>query len=102
MGKLVVPSFLRLATDSDAEQILEIYGPFCTKTPVSFEVEPPSADVIQARITQTVPHLPWLVCEKDDLIRGYVYASPHRARAAYQWSVDVTVYVGEGQRRRGV
>src|SRR5205085_974289 len=64
--------------------------------------EPPSLDVMQARITQTVPHLPWLVCEKDDLIRGYAYASPHRARAAYQWSVDVTVYVREGQRRRGV
>ena len=38
-------------------------------------------------------HLPWLVCDRQGEILGYVYASAHRARAAYQWSVDVTVYI---------
>ena len=38
---------------------------------------------------------------KHGLILGYAYASPHRERAAYRWSVDVSVYVREGRRRGG-
>ena len=33
---------------------------------------------------------------------GYAYASAHRARAAYQWSADVSAYVHQAARRRGV
>jgi phosphinothricin acetyltransferase len=42
------------------------------------------------------------VCEVDGDVTGYAYASPHRARAAYRWSVDTSVYVGERWRRSGV
>ena len=33
---------------------------------------------------------------------GYAYAGRHRSREAYQWSVEVSVYVAENQHRRGV
>ncbi len=33
---------------------------------------------------------------------GYAYASRHRDRAAYLWSVDVSAYVREGHRRGGL
>ena len=47
--------------------------------------------------------LPWLVSvDEHGAVDGYVHASKHRERAAYQWSVDVTAYVREGARGQGV
>jgi phosphinothricin acetyltransferase len=94
---------IRLATEDDAAQILEIYAPFCRDTPVSFETEPPSFDEMRRRIAAVLPSYPWLVCEEEDgSVLGYAYASKHRERAAYVWSVDVSAYVREGRRRGGV
>jgi uncharacterized cupin superfamily protein/L-amino acid N-acyltransferase YncA len=93
---------IRLAGESDAEQILGIYGPFCNATPVTFELEPPTLDEMRARIARTLQRYPWLVCERDGVVLGYVYATTFRERAAYQWSVEVTAYMREGSRRAGI
>jgi L-amino acid N-acyltransferase YncA len=93
---------IRLATSEDAAAIAEIYAPYCTSTAVSFEVEAPSADEIAKRITATTAQYPWLVLEDEGVVAGYAYASRHRERAAYQWSVDVAVYVNRARHRRGV
>lgn len=93
---------IRLATEADAAQILEIYAPFCRDSTVSFEVEPPALSVMADRIASVLAALPWLVCEEAGLILGYAYASKHRERAAYAWSVDVSVYVREGRRGGGL
>jgi L-amino acid N-acyltransferase YncA len=97
-----MPQTIRLATDADAEQIQAIYAPFCTSTPVSFELEPPTVGEMRFRIGRILQDCPWLVCEDHGKILGYVYASRHRERPAYQWSVDVTVYIGEQHRRKGI
>src|SRR5882672_8022971 len=97
-----MPATIRLATQHDADQIAAIYAPIVTDTVISFEVEAPNANEMRQRVTETLPHLPWLVCEHDGQVLGYAYASRHRARAAYQWSVDTTVYVHEQARRRSV
>lgn len=89
---------IREATPDDAVQIQAIYAPIVSATSISFELEPPSADEMRRRILQTQSALPWLVCERDGIL-GYAYASQHRSRAAYQWSVDVSVYVHEQARR---
>jgi L-amino acid N-acyltransferase YncA len=93
---------IRLAQESDAEAIQRIYAPFVLHTAVSFETEPPSVDEMRSRILKILARLPWLVCERNEKVIGYAYASPHRERAAYGWSVDVTVYVHEDYRRYGV
>jgi len=92
---------IRLATSEHAAAIADIYAPYCESTAVSFEVEAPSADEIAKRIAAITAQYPWLVLE-DDGVAGYAYASRHRERAAYQWSVDVAVYVSRAQQRRGV
>lgn len=89
---------IREATPDDAAQIHAIYAPIVSTTTISFELDPPSVDEIRQRILHTPPKLPWLVCERDGIL-GYAYASQHRSRAAYQWSVDVSVYVHEQARR---
>jgi len=93
---------LRLALPGDAPQIAAIYAPFCNETPVSFEMLAPTPEEMAQRIQKITARLPWLVLEQDGRIAGYVYASQHRERAAYQWSVDVTAYVAPDFRRRGV
>jgi phosphinothricin acetyltransferase len=95
-------TIIRLATEDDASQILEIYAPFCRDSTVSFETEPPPPEEMRRRIQKTLPDFPWLVCDEDGLILGYAYASRHRERAAYRWSVDVSVYVRDGRRRGGL
>ena len=49
-----------------------------------------------------VRDLPWLVSEEAGRIAGYAYASRRHERAAYQWSVDVSVYVAAEERGKGV
>ena len=95
-------SRIRCADAADAEGILAIYAPIVRETAISFELQPPGLVEMRSRIETTVAKLPWLVCTSDQGIAGYAYASRHRERAAYQWSVDVSVYVAPHARRRGV
>jgi L-amino acid N-acyltransferase YncA len=95
-------AIIRLATLADAEAIREIYAPFCEATSVSFETEAPDIDEMRRRIAKTLESLPWLVREQYGEVLGYAYASPHRERPAYRWSVDVSAYVRDGHWRRGV
>ena len=93
---------IRLATPDDASGVQAIYAPIVRDTAISFELEPPTVAEMQQRIVKTLEHWPWLVCERRGDILGYVYASQHRTRPAYQWSVDVSVYVHPNARRSGV
>lgn len=95
------PFTIRSATPDDAAAIAEIYAPFVTSTAISFETEPPDADAMRARIVSGITKYPWLVAD-DGRVVGYAYASQHRSRAAYRWSVDVSVYVHASARRRGI
>jgi phosphinothricin acetyltransferase len=96
-----MPPTIRLATLADAEQVQAIYAPYCL-TPISFELEPPSVEEMRGRVKKVLGLYPWLLCEDSGEILGYVYAGPHRERAAYLWSVDTSVYVRQGRQRRGV
>jgi L-amino acid N-acyltransferase YncA len=93
---------IRVATPADAEQIQAIYAPIERDTAISFEYEPPTVDEMAQRIAGTLSTHPYLVCDEDGRILGYVYAGAHRARAAYRWSVDTTIYVDGRTHRSGV
>jgi phosphinothricin acetyltransferase len=92
----------RLARADDAAQVQAIYAPFVRDTAVSFEADPPDAAEMHRRIEGTLAKLPWLVRERDGEVLGYAYAKPHRDRLAYQWSVEVAVYVAAHARRDGI
>ena len=82
--------------------MLEIYSPIVRDTWISFELSPPSVEEFRERIHATLRHAPWLVHEKDGKVIGYAYAKHFWPRAAYQWTVEVTVYVHPQQQGRGV
>jgi phosphinothricin acetyltransferase len=92
---------IRSASADDADQIAAIYAPYVRDTPISFEIVPPSGEEMRQRISALTATYPWLVCAADTVL-GYAYASRHRERAAYQWSVDVSVYVRTDAHRRGI
>lgn len=93
---------IRLACADDAAQVQAIYVPVVRDTAISFEVDPPDVSEMGRRIRGTLTRLPWLACERDGEILGFAYAARHRERAAYRWSVDVSVYVDQHARRAGV
>lgn len=93
---------IRLALETDAEVLATVYSPFVEQTAISFETNPPGRDEMRRRIVETTAAYPWLVCEVEGEVVGYAYATQHRARAAYRWSVDTSAYIGAAHHRRGI
>jgi len=82
--------------------IYYIYKPFVLETPISFETTPPSFEEFSNRIKTSMSTYPWLVCLYNDKVIGFTCASKHRYRDAYKWTVEVSVYVDGGFRKRKV
>lgn len=93
---------IRSAVLDDAAAMLDIYSPFVINTTVTAEYDAPTLEEFQNRIIHYTEKTPWLVCQIDGKIAGYSYASPHRQRAAYQWSVETSIYVDPAFHRRHI
>lgn len=93
---------IRLATPADAPGCLAIYRPFVEQTPVTFERAVPGEEEFAGRMRDVLALAPWLVAEEGGAVAGYVYATKYRARPAYQWSLETTVYLAEAARGRGL
>jgi L-amino acid N-acyltransferase YncA len=93
---------VRPATVEDAAGILQIYAPHVLHDACTFETNAPSVQGIEARIKKCLQKFPWLVCLVRDQIAGYVYASTHREREAYQWTCESSVYVHEAYKGKGI
>jgi len=92
---------VRMATPADANAIAGIYAPYVRDTVISFETTPPSAPEMRARLTTTLADFPWLVMTESDRVAGYAYAGSHRAREAYLWCADVSLYLEASLHRKG-
>ena len=93
---------IRLATYEDGAAVAAIYRPVVAETAISFETTLPDREEMARRIEETLRSYPWLVCDVDGQTAGYAYATKHRVRGAYQWSVDTSVYIAEDHRRRNI
>lgn len=88
-------------TTEDAEELLSIYAPYVRDTAISFEYEVPTCEEFRERIRRISASLPYLKAVKNGEILGYAYADRFKARKAYDWSVEVTIYVRQDSRRSG-
>jgi len=93
---------IRPGRESDAAACLEIYRPLVETTAVSFELESPGLAEMRSRIAGTLRAHPWLVAEVAGEVEGFAYAGLFRARPAYRWTCETTVYVRERSRGRGL
>jgi phosphinothricin acetyltransferase len=93
---------VRLAGPGDGDTLAAIYGPVVSGTAISFEVDPPDGAEMARRVAHTLPTHPWLVMDAEPGVVGYAYAHRFHERAAYDWSVETSVYVDERHRGCGV
>jgi phosphinothricin acetyltransferase len=98
------PVNVRLADPSrDAAAVAAIYADGVERTVASFEEVAPTAAKMAERMRRILERTPWLVaCGPDGRVVGYAYAGPHHARPGYRWSVNLSAYVADGQRGRGI
>lgn len=85
----------------DAPAICAIYNHYVQHTPVTFEEVPLTAEQMRQRIEETTASYPWLVCEEDGQLLGYCYCHQWRARTAYRFSVEATIYLQQSSAGKG-
>jgi L-amino acid N-acyltransferase YncA len=101
VGAVLAQLVIRAAEIEDAAELLAIYRPFVEQTAVSFEVVAPTTEEFAARIAGARAGWAWLVAELHGQPIGYAYASSHRERSAYRWSVETSAYVHPSHHRKG-
>ena len=82
---------IREIVASDSEQICNIYNYYIENTIITFEEKTISVSDMQERIQSS--KLPWLVFEENNKVLGYAFASEWKARCAYRFSVEVSIYL---------
>lgn len=93
---------IRHATEADIPAMLNIYDYFVTQTAVSFEYVTPSQETFLQRWKEHTATYPWLVWEEDGRVLGYAYAGRVFERAAYAWNSEISCYLAEEARGRGI
>jgi len=88
--------------ERDGRACATIYAPYVAGAATSFEEQAPDAAAFAERIERVSRAHPWLVAEYDGVVAGFAYAAPHRARPAYRWTAETSVYVANRYHRNGV
>lgn len=93
---------IRTAQPDDAEALLAIYRPYVEHTAITFEYDVPSVEEFRQRIIDHLAHFPYLVAEENGVAVGYAYVGKFQERAAYQWSVETSIYLAPDHRHQGI
>ncbi len=94
---------IRACEESDMRAVTEIYHHHVLHSPATFELVPPTFDDMLERY-RTIKRggFIYLVAEQAGEIAGYAYVSSYRARPAYRFTVENSVYIRPGFERRGL
>ena len=92
---------IRMARREDAPALLDIFTPYVLQTAVAFNYEPPTLEEFRATMEDRLRRYPYLVAQRGGELIGYAYASPFKARAAYDWAVETSIYVRQDQTGTG-
>jgi L-amino acid N-acyltransferase YncA len=99
----LMPLSIRPADPRDIPAITDIYEAAVRYGTASFEIDPPDEGEMRRRFDELrAGGYPFLVAEQGSAIAGYAYAGPHRARPAYDWSVEDSIYIAQQSQRRGL
>ena len=93
---------IRLATETDIPQILDIYAPYVLNTAVSFEYTVPTLEEFTRRFQDITRQFPWLVWEENGKILGYAYGSLPFGREAYRWCAANSIYLCPEAQGKGI
>ena len=93
---------IRIATVEDAESIQKIYAPYVLNTTITFELEPPTVKEMADRISHTLEKYPYLVAVEEGEVIGYAYAGTLYDRRAYDHSAELSIYIDDRKRHKGI
>ncbi len=93
---------IRPVTENDVQDICDIYNYFVKNTPISFEENAISYNEMEQRIaTQSIDY-PWLVYEDAGKVVAYAYADKWKARSAYRFTLESTIYTSNDSKGKGI
>ena len=94
---------VRDAVQGDFPAIQSIYAHHVLNGLASFEEVPPDVAELRRRYDDVAGRgLPYLVAEEAGQVQGYGYCAPYRARSAYRYALENSVYVRDDLRGRGI
>ncbi|MBB3934032.1 GNAT family N-acetyltransferase [Aureimonas phyllosphaerae] len=95
---------IRNATPADIPAITRIYEEAVLYGTATYELTPPDETEMAARMANTLRQdYPYFVaCDRDGAVIGYAYAGPFRARPAYRWTVEDSIYLAPEAKGQGV
>ncbi|MBQ8161778.1 MAG: N-acetyltransferase [Clostridia bacterium] len=93
---------IRSARIEDAQGMLDIYRPYVEHTAITFEWTVPSPEEFRERIGKTLSHYPCLVAEENGELCGYAMGGRFHERRAYDWCSELSSYVREDMKRKGI
>jgi phosphinothricin acetyltransferase len=103
MDQRTAAAVVRPARPADIPRIVEIYRPQVLAGLATFEVDPPEPGEMARRLADIVSRgMPYLVAVVDGTVAGYAYANVYRARPAYRYTVEDSIYLDETYARRGI
>lgn len=100
-----MPDFrIRAATGADLPRLTEIYNYYVINTPVTFDVVPYTAEQRVAWFSQFAPtgRYRLLVAEDNSTVIGYAGTTRFRPKAAYETTVETTIYCSPECTGKGV
>ncbi len=92
---------IRLAQLSDSKFLSDIYKQYIN-TETTFEYIAPTPEEFQNRIKEIYQTYPYIVCTENEKPIGYAYAHRYKARAAYEWDVEISVYIDKNCTSKGL
>lgn len=96
-------SDIRAARLADIPLITRIYAQAVEHGTATFEIEPPpEAEMARRQRALLADGYPYLVGEVDGVVAGYAHAGSYRARPAYHWCVEDSIYIAPQFRRQGL
>ena len=94
---------VRPAAAQDLPAIQSIYAYHVLHGLASFEeVAPPLEEMRRRYEDVTGSGLPYLVAEEKGEVLGYGYCTLYRTRSAYRYTLEDSIYVKEGNQRKGI
>ncbi|MBA4171978.1 MAG: GNAT family N-acetyltransferase [Hyphomicrobium sp.] len=97
------PPTIRSANLGDIPAIVTIYQPQVIEGTATFELAPPDEAEMRRRFEAiTGAGFPYLAADLEGRLAGYAYAQAFRARPAYRFTVEDSIYVADGVQGRGV
>jgi phosphinothricin acetyltransferase len=95
---------IRVASRTDPLRLTEIYNHYVVHTPVTFDVEPHSVERRAAWFDQFSQsgRCRLLVADDGHVVVGYAGTTRFRPKAAYETTVETTVYCAPGTEGRGI